>query len=171
MKNNRLPSLSYLNECFLYDARTGKLFWKERPAHHFSSARSRKRWNTRFSGREALAQEPGRYRYGSIGGQHVYAHRIIWKMHTGEEPPPILDHKNRNKADNRFSNLRAATVAQNAINSDFSKGVCFDVSRGKWMAFTKFNQKMVNIGRFATREEAVLARRAKIEELFGEFVP
>lgn len=42
-------------------------------------------------------------------------HRVVWLWHN-EKMPKIIDHINRNKADNRIENLRAATVRQNASN-------------------------------------------------------
>jgi hypothetical protein len=46
-------------------------------------------------------------------------HRIVWKMYYGEDPPVGLeiDHINRNKVDNRISNLRVVTCKENAANS------------------------------------------------------
>jgi hypothetical protein len=77
-----------------------------------------------------------------------------------------VDHINGNPLDNRRANLRMATPSQNSINqkdradntSGF-KGVHYDRSRGKWMAF--IGQKpFKNLGRFDTFEEAKAARLA-----------
>lgn len=39
-------------------------------------------------------------------------------------------------------------------NTSGIKGVCFDKSRNKWVAYRKVNGKSINLGRFATKEEA-----------------
>lgn len=46
----------------------------------------------------------------------VRMHRAIWE-HVHGECPPVLDHINRDKADNRLCNLRAVTTQQNALNN------------------------------------------------------
>ena len=47
---------------------------------------------------------------------HVRMHRAIWE-HVHGECPPILDHINRDKTDNRICNLRVATNQQNCLNT------------------------------------------------------
>jgi len=44
------------------------------------------------------------------------AHRLAWKMMTGQEPPERLDHINRDRQDNRWSNLRDGTGTVNHGN-------------------------------------------------------
>lgn len=167
----KLPSLEFLRECFLYEAGTGKLFWKRRPKHHFDTAARQKSFNTKYAGKECFRADDRGYRGGTLYGQGMYTHRIVWKLMTGKEPPPIVDHADRDKSNNRWGNLRAATIAQNAVNTRKTAGVCFDRSRGKWMAYTKIKRRMINIGRFDTKREALAARRAKIVDLHGEFAP
>ncbi len=42
-------------------------------------------------------------------------HRLAWFYVTGEWPKNIIDHKNRVKYDNRFSNLRDVTHIENLV--------------------------------------------------------
>ena len=59
----------------------------------------------------------GRKRNGRyIEPQIVFMHRDIWKFVHGDLPKE-LDHINRDKADNRISNLRASTRELNTLNS------------------------------------------------------
>lgn len=171
MKAGKLPSVKFLRECFEYEEATGKLFWRRRPKKHFFNRGYFITWNKKYAGKEAFREEIRGYRKGTVSGVTCYTHRVVWKLITGKEPSAILDHKDRNKNNNRIENLRAATLAQNCINTTKTKGVCFDVSRNKWMAYTKVDQKMITIGRYVTEAEAKAARVAKIRELHGEFAP
>jgi hypothetical protein len=67
---------------------------------------------------------------GLINGekQTVRLHRLI----LGAKPSEIVDHKNRNKLDNRRKNLRICTRSENAENRA-SKGYCWDSSKQKWL--------------------------------------
>lgn len=89
----------------------------------------------------------------------------------------VVDHINRNKLDNRKSNLRFVTQRANTINKTIQKnnntgtmGVRF--RNGKWEACVWVNRKKICVGRFESKEDAIIARE-KAEEiyykpLFGE---
>lgn len=93
-------------------------------------------------------------------------------------PNQYVDHKNRNRYDNRKSNLRCCTYAENnrnrglcATNKSGVIGVHFDKKRNKWTASITLNGKKIFIGRFENKEAAIQARLQKEHELFGEFAP
>lgn len=52
-----------------------------------------------------------------IKGRQFKAHRIAWFLYYGQMPQKEIDHINRNRADNRISNLREATRIENIQNS------------------------------------------------------
>lgn len=167
-----LPPVEYLNSCLYYELETGKLYWNARPIEHFKSEGMWNTWNKRFAGKEAFCvpQSTGHLN-GTLDWAHYSAHRIIWKLKTGEEPPLIVDHEDRNPQNNRWSNLRAATKAQNNINSTARAGVYFDKHRNKWVAEIGLKKKKVFLGRHDTREAAVAAREEGVRKLFGAFAP
>jgi len=110
-----------------------------------------------------------------VGKNPIYLHRFIMKF-----PDSELDHKNRNKLDNRKSNLRLSTFEGNQRNKDKMKyrnkisdskyiGIYFDKSRNKWLARATVNGKNKNLGRFNTEEEAARARDKVVKEEYGEF--
>src|SRR5690606_37975163 len=49
----------------------------------------------------------------------VFAHRIAYVLMTGKDIPAgrYIDHINRNRSDNRWSNLRLCTHQRNLLNS------------------------------------------------------
>jgi hypothetical protein len=55
-----------------------------------------------------------------IKGHGYYpAHRIAYALYHGMDPHPLeIDHINRNRSDNRISNLRAVTPSENSKNRD-----------------------------------------------------
>lgn len=106
-------------------------------------------------------------------GRNRYAHRLAWIMANGSIPEGArIDHRNRDKSDNRICNLRLATQADNGRNCKVRvdntsgiKGVYFDKSRGKWAAMVS-HQKL---GRFDTLLDAAAARHSAARATFGEF--
>ena len=102
-----MPSADELNALLHYDAETGLLFWKERPGSN--------RFNGARAGKCACHLSRFGYHVVSIHRRHWQAHRIIWKMSFGEDPPEI-DHISGNRSDNRLSNLRRADRQQNMRN-------------------------------------------------------
>ena len=105
----------------------------------------------------------------NIGTKQLLLHRVAWFLHHGTWPK-LIDHKNRNKADNRLLNLRDASSSVNAHNKDASnilktKGVRM-VPSGRYAASIKYKKKGIYLGTFDTLEEASEAYEAKAKELF-----
>lgn len=101
------------------------------------------------------------YVYLSLNKKRMLANRVAWAIMTGSFPDSEVDHINRVKSDNRWSNLRVATRSQNAMNqskrSDSSsghKGVSWHSRVGKWRASIKANGKHVHLGYYDSAEKA-----------------
>ena len=95
------------------------------------------------------------------------AHRLAWMYVYGEWPKLTIDHINRNRSDNRISNLRDVSHKQNhqnrrkpSNNTSGHSGVLWDKQKSKWKAQITHNQKKIHLGYFATIEEAIAARKA-----------
>lgn len=158
-----LPSRAYLLALLRYDPATGRLTWRPRAA---ASAHDRA-WNTRYADKPAFtAKDDGGYLCGRIHGKTYRAHRIVWKMETGEEPQQV-DHKNGRRDDLRWRNLRAVNPSGNAQNAGVRAdntsgvpGVVFDRDRLKWRAQIHVEGKCRYLGLFSSIENAAEARRA-----------
>lgn len=101
-------------------------------------------------------------------------HRIVMNA----TPEQVVDHINRNKADNRKANLRCCKRAENdrnrnlyITNTSGVSGVYFDKQRNKWVASITLERQKIYIGRFAVKEDAIRARLDKEMELYKEFAP
>jgi hypothetical protein len=105
------------------------------------------------------------------------AARIIWLIVTGEWPQMVVDHKDRNPFNNRWSNLRLATGSQNSVNRDYAttspyRGVRFDsrCSIRPWRARISLSPyKRIELGFFLTAEDAHEAYKQAALKYHGEF--
>ncbi len=105
--------------------------------------------------------------------QTIYLHRAV--MDCPEDK--VVDHVNGDAFDNRRSNLRICSIAENVRNrvvlnknnSSGRRGVFYDKDRDFWGARIKHNRKGIYLGRFATFDEAVIARKAAEMKYFGAF--
>lgn len=106
----------------------------------------------------------------TVLGQSYYAHRLAWFYVYGEWPENEIDHINGNPSDNRFSNLRKATLYENNMHKFLPqcnskscvRGVSFHKKANKWQAFIKRKY----LGLFNSIDEAAKAyKSAKEKEL------
>ena len=81
----------------------------------------------------------------------LYGHHFGWYMFYGNLDFDLIDHINRNRTDNRISNLRSVTYQQNRFNTQ-AKGYCF--KSNKWVASIGLNGMDIYLGRFQSKEEA-----------------
>lgn len=130
---------------------------------------------------------------GSIAGcaSHAYirisvdyksyrAHHLAWLYMTGAMPIRFVDHRDTNKQNNIWTNLRSATKSQNQANIGLiksNKSGLKGVSRYKagdrrgkpWQASISCDGHNRSLGHFSTKEEAHAAYIKAAEHLFGEF--
>ncbi len=79
-----------------------------------------------------------------------------------------IDHINHNGLDNRLENIRIVNRTINNHNRRNVSGCYFEERTNKWRAEIHYENKRFKLGRFKTKEEAILAYRAKKKELLGD---
>jgi hypothetical protein len=172
-----LPPVEHLNECLTYDPETGVFRWKIRPQEHFCDNHARCAWNGKFAGMIAGGLRKDGYRRITINDRRYFAHRIAYKIMTGKEPPPGLDHKDTDPSNNKWDNLRPATQSEQAFNHGLRKynrsghrGVHrAPQKRERWFSQIMFRGISYYLGLFSSPEGASIAYEIAARELHGEF--
>lgn len=128
---------------------------------------STRAWSARVDGRNVYAVIKVRTPQGS---------RRLLGMHTFLTGHGLVDHINGNGLDNRRSNLRSATTAENqrnarrrSDNTSGFKGVHWDAAQRRWKAQISVGGKRLSRGRYPTAEDAARAYDRAARELHGEF--
>lgn len=139
----------------------------------------RKKNNPKLRSKTTGHVRPDGYIHVQYKNQKYYAHRLIYQIiHSLDSLPDKIqiDHIDGNRQNNHFNNLRLATNLQNQWNGKIHrnntsgyKGVTFDKEHRKWKAAIRHDNKLLNLGRFNSPEEAHVAYKNKAIELFGEF--
>lgn len=100
---------------------------------------------------------------------------IIWVVYHGKWPDEFIDHIDHNRRNNRITNLREATRAQNGWNrieqNKNGKGVTFRPERKDrpWQAQIQANNEKIHLGFYTTKEEAAESYRQATIKYHGEF--
>lgn len=109
-----------------------------------------------------------------VDGTTYKAHRLAFLYMTGGWPPEEIDHIDGHRTNNRWGNLRAATVAENKRNARTRKdnhlgvkGVCRDGN--KFRAEIRHQGQRVYLGKYDTVAEAKAIRDFAARDLHGEF--
>lgn len=139
-----------LREIVSFDPDTGKFVYLTRTAARVRAGDDAG-WLNRTSG----------YRQISIDCRQYQAHRLAWLWMTGEWPGVEVDHRNGNRSDNCWSNLRLATHQGNAENRRRARrgstsgllGVRL-VRSGRWNARICVNGRPMHLGTHDTPEAA-----------------
>lgn len=96
------------------------------------------------------------YAWRYVGKQrYQYLHRFILGDPATNEQRIVIDHRNRDRLDNQKSNLRVTSKSVNGANR---ANVGVTRSGAQWRARIQIGGISHELGRFATRAEAVVAR-------------
>jgi len=170
----------YLQECFKYDKKTGSLYWKERPLHHFKNINAMKWTNSRFANSlvgniKNTERSNTSYYITKVNNKHYAVHRLIWEMHYGKIPDEMqIDHIDNNGINNRLENLRLVSQSLNQKNRPLQKsnksgvnGVNWHKAAKKWQVrIVDNNGKRIDLGRYDSFEDAIIIRKTH-EKKYG----
>lgn len=157
------PTADEVRQVLSYNAETGK----------FGRL---KKWGSKDVGSEPGSQSRhGYWQIGVFGRTHT-AQRLAWLLHYGEWPVGVVDHINRNKMDNRISNLRCVNKSYNAHNTgsrtNNTSGLVGvrqtsksrnPLYKPRWEAYIAVEGVRYHLGHFDTMEKAVAARKSAEE--------
>jgi hypothetical protein len=153
-----------LHKLFTYDPAVGGLTWLV------------DRRGGAKAGDRAGCLETNGYRRCKVKGKSHYEHRLIWLYVHGTLPTNHIDHINGARDDNRLSNLREATKAQNGANqgkhsnnTSGHKGIYRDKPTRKWKVQLNVDTTRIYLGCFTNLEDAIAARSAAERQYHGEF--
>lgn len=131
--------------------------------------------NRAQSGKVAGSLDHQGYVVIRIDGVLYRAHRLAWLIMTGASPTELIDHRNGNRADNRWDNLREASHTDNMCNSKVRshnrsgvKGVR-RLKSGRWNVRIRVDKREYGLGTFDTAEEAHAVYAKAAEDMHGEF--
>ena len=99
--------------------------------------------------------------------------KILHRFIMNAPKDKIIDHIDQDTLNNRKSNLRVCTIAENNRNTSKTIGVYQrkDSASNAWRAMIMINRKTIQLGKFNTKEDALKARRDAELKYFGEFAP
>lgn len=113
----------------------------------------------------------------TVDGHRFMAHTLAWLYMTGEYVARGLDHKDTNRANNRWANLRKASKSQNRMNSTVRsdsrsghKGVHIYKSGRITAQITLPGCRARYLGTFNSIEAAAARYEEEARKHFGEYV-
>lgn len=118
------------------------------------------------------------YVYIAIRGRLYVAHRLAYLIATGEWPAAEIDHRNGIRSDNRWKNIRPASISQNRSNTlgqstrtgPYPGVYCRTTRSGvRYIAQIKHRKKVIYLGSFLDAKSARNARVSAEKLYFGQY--
>jgi len=157
----RIITQKRLKEVLTYNPESGDFFWRESKG-------------CAAAGKKIVSVDSSGYFKLKVDGNYYLLHRLAWLYTYGVYPLSCIDHINRNRRDNRISNLRLATNAENCRNagmrSDNTSGVT-GVGRigSKWRVRIMVDGVTLYLGSYNDIELAELVAVEAKNKFHGSF--
>jgi len=143
-----------LKEVLYYDKETGVFTWVV-----YKGA------NAKIGDIAGSLDKSNGYIYICIEQNNYRANRLAWFYIEGYWPEHEIDHKDRVRSNNKWSNLRHITRLCNSRNCSIGKnntsgvsGVSYYKRTHKWTSRIRVNYKLINLGYYKEFNAAVRAR-------------
>lgn len=156
-------SYARLREVLAYQPDTGNFYWLETLS------------NRAVAGTRAGCTDSRGYLRLGLDGFTYPGHCLAWFYMTKKWPVPECDHKDVNPSNNKWSNLRQASLSQNRGNARIRsnnttgfKGVRLHWT-GRYEAYLTMRGKQKYLGGFDNPVEAHAAYMVAAKKYFGEF--
>ena len=144
-----------------YDPETGHFFWLISP-----------KYDVMVGDRAGCFD--GRYWRLAYKQKSYKASRVAWLFQTENWPNDQIDHRDGNRLNDAFVNLREASNVQNCCNrsrkvrqSRYGKGVYFQ--GGQFRVRVYFRGEITYLGPYDTNEKAKIAYAIAAKRIHGEF--
>lgn len=104
------------------------------------------------------------YRVIQIDKKKYRAGRLAFLYMTGSWPNKTVDHRDRDKTNDKWVNLRDVGQTEQNFNRKISRNNKSGITgirrrAGKWLASIQVDGKQINFGRFDRLEDAIEARK------------
>lgn len=147
-----------------YDLETGVITWKAREV----TGRLSKTWNTMHAGKTCGSISKDGYTTTCVTYNSkllsVFVHKLLWFIAYNKLPACQIDHINQVRTDNRISNLREVTSAENNQNRRMAShnasgvvGVYWNKEDRRWVAKVTFNGEVFRLGGYKDIDDAEIA--------------
>ncbi len=158
----------FVKQALCYDPETGVMTWANCSKYHNA-----------LNGAEAGGPIPNQsgkfYHKITIGGRKISRSRLAFAWMTGRWPSECIDHINGNSLDDRWVNLREATITENAWNhkrrakrQDHLPMGVRQMGSG-FQARIAVNKRMIHLGVFETPSAAQAAYQQARSAHYGKF--
>ena len=108
----------------------------------------------------------------TICGRQVKVHHVVWFIHKGVWPKS-LDHIDKDKGNNKISNLREGVSINNhnrvmPLPKSKLSGAYYRKNREKWFSSIKLNKKIIGLGSFNCPGAAHMSYMRAKESILNE---
>lgn len=142
-------TVTRLRDLLDYNPDTGVFTWRRRPNRN----------GERLAGSVAGTLHASGYRKIGLDGRVYWAHRLAWFYIHAQWPADTIDHRDGDRGNNAYANLRDVSHAvnlQNRHDSRCSRSGFLGVTakRNRWRATLRVGGVTHRLGTFATPEQA-----------------